>query len=219
MSTINLQVYEPDGTPVPPTVSRDWIVRQTLAAFERGNHYVGPDALDIHLADIVDQAACSLLRDQWKDDFPVAAYGALLQTIAALRAVLGYAPSPTAVDVNDWARSIRDASKEAVAGQPADIHEVQITEGPHRGVVLALWGPKTATPASLAGPQLTLELPIVRGSSDNLEFGTAYYVRAKRPPHPESPQLWRYTLDRVREAPAEGMRPHIPVPGTEESQK
>ncbi|MGW2550092.1 hypothetical protein [Streptomyces sp. NPDC001635] len=188
------------------------LVDKAASAYARGGEMIAPDALDIHLAEIADKGSCSLLRDQWADHFPVAAYTELLSTVAALRSVLGFVPSPTAREVNDWAKSVQTASHEAAMGQPADLHEVRIVEGPHRGVVLALWGMKAPqSPDTMVGPPLALELSIVRGDSEDLEHGIAYYRRLKRP-NPDTNQ-WEYWLDRGRPFPAEGMRPQmLPVP-------
>ncbi|MGY1502950.1 hypothetical protein ACW4TU_41350 [Streptomyces sp. QTS52] len=205
---VSLQWYDNRGMPVAPTWDRAHLVDKVINAYAFNGTELAPDVVDLHLAEAVDKAACSLLRDQWKDGFPVAAYSELLSAIAALRSLLGYAPTPTARDVHDWARALRDISHEAVRGVPADLHEVSIVEGPHRGVALALWGPKESQATdALPGPPLTLELPIVHGDSVTLEHDTAFYSRLKRP-NLNSGQ-WEFWLDRSHEFPAEGSRPHM----------
>ncbi|QOV40186.1 hypothetical protein IM697_18365 [Streptomyces ferrugineus] len=194
--------------PVAPTWDRAHLVDKVINAYALNGTVLDRDVVDLHLAEAADKAACSLLRDQWTDGFPVAAYSELLATIAALRSVLGYSPTPTAVDVNTWARNLRDASAEA-SGNDKDFHEVRIVEGPHMGVLLGVWGPKTPQePDTLAGPLL---MPTEVGDSKNMEFGTAYYRRLKWP-EPNTGR-WEYMLDRKRPFPAAGSRPRfLPVP-------
>jgi len=204
------QIYDHRGMPEAPIWDRHYQVDKVINAFAAAGTILERDVVDLHLLETVDKAACSLLWDQWTDGFPVAAYSELLATIAALRNILGYSPTPTAVEVNTWARNLRDASAES-SGEDKELHEVRIVEGPHMGVLLGVWGPKTPhEPDTLAGPVLMLELPTERGDSKDMEFGTAYYRRLKRP-HPNSGR-WEYMLDRKRPFPAEGSRPHfLPV--------
>ncbi|MFB8120537.1 hypothetical protein ACFQ6U_13860 [Streptomyces sp. NPDC056465] len=201
-----LQLFTSDGTPIPPSVSREHLVDLVRAAHARSGTHLDRDVVDLHLAETADKAACSLLRDQWTDGFPIAAYTELLTMVAAVRSILDYFPTPTATEVNTWARSLRDASM--VEGDHQELHEVRLCEGPHRGVVIALWGPKAPQePDTRPGPPLALELPTERGDSTNLEYGTAYYKRLKEP-NPRSSR-WEYILDRGRPFPAEGSRPHL----------
>ncbi|MEE1764376.1 hypothetical protein [Streptomyces sp. SP18BB07] len=203
----SLQIYDHRGMPTPPPWDRSREVDLVVSAFAAAGTLLDRDFVDLHLLEIVDKAACSLLRDQWTDGFPVAAYTELLTTIAALRSVLGYSATPTAVEVNTWARNLRNASAEA-SGNDKDFHEVRIVEGPHMGVLLGVWGPKAPQePDTLAGPILMLELPTEVGDSKNMEFGTAYYRRLKRP-QPNTGQ-WEYMLDRTRSFPVAGSRPHF----------
>lgn len=165
MPKLPVQFYDTRGVPTSPSMSREHMVDLTRAAYERSNVYLDRDIVDIHLAEVADQAACSLLRDRWKHDFPVAAYTELLATVSALRSILGYAQSPTAGDVSAWARRLWESSA-AAAGDDKDFHEVQIHEGPYNEVVVVLWGPKTPqAPGMLAGPPLTLELATERGTA------------------------------------------------------
>ncbi|GAA5070805.1 hypothetical protein [Streptomyces similanensis] len=206
-TNLSLQFYDRSGAPIPASVTREHLVDLTRAAFEHSGTHLGRDVVDLHLLEIVDKAACSLLRDQWTDGFPVAAYTELLTTIAALRSVLGYAPTPTARDVNAWALGLRRASAEA-AGADRDIHEVRICEGPHTGIVLGLYGPKAPQALNaLPGPPLVLELPTERGDSTDMEYGTAYYQRLRQP-GPDTGQ-WEYILDRGHDFPAGGSRPRF----------
>jgi hypothetical protein len=182
-------------------------VDQVVDAYERSGTHLEREDVDLYLLEQADKAACSLLRDQWTADFPIAAYTGLLSTIAALRSVLGYSPTPTPCDVRAWARSVADATGEA-AGEAKVFHEIEIVEGPYRGVLLPVWGPEDPqAPDTLAGPPLTLELPTERGDSTGLEYGTAYYRRLKRP-NPTTKQ-WEYLLDRGHPFPAESARPHM----------
>lgn len=210
MSTITnvaIQLYEKDGTPIPPGVTRQALVDLTIDAYERSGTHLGHDVVDLHLLDRADKAACSLLRDEWTDGYPVAAYSELLTTIAALRRVLGFIPSPTARDVHTWARGVRETSATA-AGPDRDVHEVQIVEGPHRGVRLVLWGPRAPQATdTAAGPLLTLDLVTERGDSTDLEVGVARYRRLKQP-NSDTGQ-WEYMLDRDHPFPPPGSRPHF----------
>jgi hypothetical protein len=206
-----LQDRDHRGMRVAPLWDRFRNVDLVVNAFSAAGTMLERDVVDLHLLEIVDKAACSLLRDQWKDGFPVAAYTELLTTIAALRSVLGYVPTPTAVDVNTWARGIRNASAEA-SGATRDFHEVRIVEGPHMGILLGVWGPmEPPAPDALTGPIYRLELPTECGDTTDMQFGTAYYKRLKRP-QPNTGQ-WEYMLDREQPFPAEGSRPRfLPVP-------
>ncbi|MGW0032993.1 hypothetical protein ACWDXD_24650 [Streptomyces sp. NPDC003314] len=204
----------PTNTSAPPTdAGREYLLDQVRAVYDRSGTHLDRDVVDLHMLDTVDKAACSLLRDQWTDGFPVTAYCELLTMLAATRALLGYSPTPTAVDVNVWARGVRDASADA-AGDDRDLHEVRICEGPYMGVVLALWGPRAAQAAdTVPGPPLRLELPIEQGDSADMEYGTAYYARLRQP-DPRTAQ-WEYILDRDRPFPDAGARPHmLPVPAS-----
>lgn len=207
----SFQIYDHRGMPVPPIWNRFRQVDQVINAYSAAGTLLARDVVDLHLLETVDKAACSLLRDQWTEGFPVAAYTELLTAIAALRSILGYSPTPIARDVNTWARSVREASAEA-SGADRAIHEVQFVEGPHKGALLGVWGPKDS-PASdaLAGPVYRLELATESGDSTDMGFGTAFYQRLKRP----NPQtgVWEYMLDREKPFPAEGARPRfLPLP-------
>ncbi|MFE2467649.1 hypothetical protein [Streptomyces mirabilis] len=52
--------------------------------------------------EIAKQAAGALLRDRHRRDFPHAVNDGLLTTVAALRDVLGYSPTPTTAEVKAW---------------------------------------------------------------------------------------------------------------------
>ncbi|MET8717375.1 hypothetical protein ABZV52_29865 [Streptomyces sp. NPDC004735] len=191
--------------PVPPAVSQEHALDLVRAAHARSGTELDRDVVDLHLAETADKAACSLLRDQWNNHFPVAAYTDLLTAVAALRSILDYFPTPTATDVNAWARSLRDTSM--VEGERQELHEVRICEGPHMGVVVALWGADTPRHGAEVGPPMVLELKTESGDSTNLEYGTAYYRRCRQP-NP-STDRWEYILDRDRPFPAAGSRPHL----------
>ncbi|MFB6629987.1 hypothetical protein ACFCWY_08835 [Streptomyces sp. NPDC056362] len=191
-----------------PAAGHEDFLDLTRGAYARSGTLLDREVVDLHLLDRADKAACSLLRDEWTDGFPVAAYSELLTAISALRSVLGFTPTPTATDVHAWARTVREATA-AAAGAERDFHEVQIVEGPHRGARLGLWGPRAPqAPSTPAGPLLTLELLTERGDSQALEIGVARYRRARQP-HPRTGQ-WEYLLDRDHQFPDEGSRPHFP---------
>ncbi|MFI5990241.1 hypothetical protein ACIBAC_00105 [Streptomyces sp. NPDC051362] len=203
---VSLQIYDRNGMPEAPVWDKSRQVDKVVNAFSAAGTLLDHDVVDLHLLEIVDKAACSLLRDQWTNGFPVAAYTELLTTIAALRSVLGYAPTPTAVDVNRWARAVREATAEA-SGAAREFYEVRIVEGPHRGVLLGVFGPpEPPTDEALAGPIFRLELPTESGESTTAN-GTAYYRRLKRP-EPNTGR-WEYMLDRDKPFPSEGSRPHF----------
>ncbi|MFJ2745221.1 hypothetical protein ACIO3O_36815 [Streptomyces sp. NPDC087440] len=92
-------------TATPPTPTG-----QVLAAFARSGYHLDAEVLDEHLAEIAEKAAGSLVRDQWKPDFPAAAYCDLLTAVAALRDVLGFDPSCTAVELFAKARKQHEAA-------------------------------------------------------------------------------------------------------------
>ncbi|MGX1268051.1 hypothetical protein [Streptomyces phaeoluteigriseus] len=103
---VSLQVYAPDGTPISPAVSREHLLDLARGAYERAGTHLERGDIDIELAEVADKAACSLLRDRWNDDFPIAAYVELLTAVAALRAVFGFDPTPTAREVTDWSEKL-----------------------------------------------------------------------------------------------------------------
>ncbi|MGW0469038.1 hypothetical protein ACWDX6_27845 [Streptomyces sp. NPDC003027] len=157
-----------------------------------------------------------------QDGTPIAPNGTCQRLVnlrrAAFRSVLGYSPTPTAFDVNAWARGVREASA-VQAGDDRDFHEVRIVEGPHQGAQLRVWGPRTPqAPDSVRGPLLSLTLPTERGDSTDMEFGTAYYRRLKLR-GPRTGQ-WKYMLDRDHSFPGGGSGPRmLPAPtSTEEGQ-
>ncbi|GGN89645.1 hypothetical protein GCM10011579_084750 [Streptomyces albiflavescens] len=114
------------GAPQTPIWDRAHSVDTVISAFARSGTLLDRDGVDVHLAELDDKAACSLLRDRWKDDFPVAAYGELLCTVAALRGLLGYSPTPTSVEVFDWARELKRKAAEAIDG-PVEDFVVQLS--------------------------------------------------------------------------------------------
>ncbi|MGW4086936.1 hypothetical protein ACWEGS_28290 [Streptomyces sp. NPDC004822] len=186
----SLQVYAPDGTPIPPTVSREH-----LLDLARGTHLERGD-VDIELAEVADKAACSLLRDRWNDDFPIAAYVELLNTIAAFRAVLGFDPTPTAREVTQWSEESGERLGHDVDG-PTSLSFIKFANGPYRGAVLRVPG------AADQGPAVALTLPIAWGDTADLGRGEARY---KRDPAADE-GLWLYRLD--DETVREDARPHI----------
>ncbi|MFM9629824.1 MULTISPECIES: hypothetical protein [Streptomyces] len=201
---LSLQVYAQDGTPIPPTVSRERLFDLVSAAYERaGTGPLDRDAIDIELYDVADKAACSLLRDRWNDDFPIAAYLELLSAVAALRDVLGFDPTPTGREVLDWSENLGQKLGSQIDG-PTSPFSVQFVNGPYRGAVLSI--PGVIAPPD-TGPAVTLTLPIAWGDTADPGRGEARYQR--EPAADEG--LWLYRLyGDVRE----DARPHITCPAT-----
>ncbi|MFE4579378.1 hypothetical protein [Streptomyces chartreusis] len=206
MSTTNLslQIYAADGTPLRATVSREHLLALVRGAYERGGTVlVDRVDVDIELAEAADKAACSLLRDRWNEDFPIAAYVELLKTVAALRAVLSFDPTPTAQEVLDWAEILGERLGGEIDG-PTSPFYVRFVDGPYSGAILKV--PGTLTLPDM-GPAATLTLPIAWGDTADPGRGEARYQRD--PAADES--LWLYRLDGdVRE----DARPHITLPST-----
>ncbi|MGW2496230.1 hypothetical protein ACWCV2_17230 [Streptomyces pseudogriseolus] len=200
---LSLQVYDRNGMPEPsPIWDRAHSLDKVIAAFARGGTLLDRDVVDVHLAEIADKAACSLLRDRWKDDFPVAAYDELLSTIAALRSLLGYSPTPTAVEVFDWARQQKQKAAAAIDG-PVQDFAVQFINGPYSGVILQFPGQARGWDG---GPGLSITVPIAWGDDTQPGRGEATYARTDKA---TSEGLWLYRL--AGDVP-EGARPHITVP-------
>ncbi|MEU3199629.1 hypothetical protein [Streptomyces sp. NPDC006996] len=200
---VSLQIYDRNGVPEhTPIWDRARSVNTVIAAFARGGTLLDRDGVDEHLAEIADKAACSLLRDRWKDDFPVAAYGKLLCTIAALRGLLGYSPTPTAVEVFDWARQQKQKAAEAIDG-PVQDFVIQFLNGPYSGVILTFPG-EMQGPGG--GPGQSLTVPIAWGDDSDPGRGEARYARTEEP---TSEGLWLY---RLAEGVPDGARPYITVP-------
>ncbi|RZU28287.1 hypothetical protein EV284_6453 [Streptomyces sp. BK022] len=194
----SLQVYEANGTPVPHVDPREQMLKVAAAAFTRSGTYMDPDVVDSHLLEIADKAACSLLRDRWRDDFPVAAYSELLATIAAFREVLGLDPTPTGVEVFNWAALQKRLAMQKIDGQHQQ-YLVQFRNGPFKGAIMPFHGPTGQ------GPVKTLTLPIAWGDSTERGRGTAIYVRSG---DANDQHLWPYKLG--NQVP-EDARPHIAV--------
>ncbi|MFD3514872.1 hypothetical protein [Streptomyces sp. NPDC058657] len=198
-------------------------VLPAVAAFARGGDHIDPEVLDIHLVEVADKASCSLLRDRFRQDFPLAAYHELLSTVAALRAVLGFTPTPTGREVMDWQDRQRTVYADAVRGPKAQ-YPVYFADGPYRGVEMTFDGPAEAYPSAddplghladgwIAGPPAFLPLPIAWGDSASA-LGS---VRYKRGYAPDSEGRWPFRLRTDDQAPPEGARPSITVPAVEES--
>ncbi|MFD9394186.1 hypothetical protein ACFWBB_26640 [Streptomyces sp. NPDC060000] len=193
---VSIQVYAQDGTPIPPTVSREHLLDLARGAYERGGTYLTRGDVDIELAEVADKAACSLLRDRWNDNFPIAAYLELLTVVAALRAVLGFDPTPTAREVTDWSEELGERLGSDVDG-PTSFSFIRFVNGPYKGAVLRVLG------ASDLGPAAALTLPIAWGDTADPGHGEARY---KRDAEVTDEGLWLYRLDGdVRE----DARPHI----------
>lgn len=198
---VSIQVYAPDGTPIPPTVSREHLLNLARGAYERGGTQLNRGDVDIELAEVADKAACSLLRDRWNDDFPIAAYVELLSAVAALRAVLDFDPTPTAVEVTGWSEKLGERLGSDVDG-PTTLSFIRFANGPYKGAVLRVPG------ASDLGPADALTLPITWGCTADPGHGEAQY---KRDAEVTGEGLWLYRLDGdVRE----DARPHITLPAT-----
>lgn len=182
-----------------PIWGRTHSVDKALSAFARGGTLLDRDSLDMHLAGIADKAACSLLRDRWNDDFPIAAYVELLTSIAALRAVLGFDSTPTAREVLDWAEKLGERLGSEL-DDPKSSEYAKFVDGPYSGAILIV-------PGTLAmpdmGPASTLTLPIAWGDTADPGRGEARY---KREPAARE-RVWHYRLD--DETVREDARPHI----------
>lgn len=198
----HVRTFVRSGLPHTPVWDRAHSVDTVIDAFARGGTLLDAESVDSYLAGIADKAACSLLRDRWKDDFPVAAYGELLCAVAALRGLLGYSPTPTAVEVFDWARQQKEKTAAAIDGPVQDV-VVQFINGPYRGVILTYPGEASQPQARPAG---FITVPIEWGDDTAPGRGEARYARGEEP---TSEGLWRYRL--VEDVPA-GARPHITVP-------
>ncbi|SEE85145.1 hypothetical protein SAMN05216483_6790 [Streptomyces sp. 2131.1] len=196
---LSLQVYDPDGTPIPPAVSREHLLNLACGAYKRGGTYLSRGDLDIELAEVADKAACSLLRDRWDDKFPIAAYTELLAAVAALRAVLGFDPTPTAPEVIQWAKELGEGLASGVEAN--SLFYVGFTAGPYRGAVLRFPGVRNGR-----GPAESITLPIAWGDTAAPGRGQAQY---RRSPIPNDEGLWLYQLDK---AVREDARPDITVP-------
>ncbi|WP_406153170.1 hypothetical protein OG217_05595 [Streptomyces sp. NBC_01023] len=198
-------------------------VVQATEAFVRGGEHIAPDVLDLHLSEVADKASCSLLRDRFRNDFPHAAYHELLSTVAALRSVLGFSPTPTAAEVLAWQDRQRIVYAEAVRG-PKTQYPVVFADGPYRGVEMALDGPAEPYPNAddplghladgwIAGPPAFIPLPIIWGDTERLGYGS---VRYKRGYAPDSEGRWQFRVRTDDPAPPEGARPNITVPAAQE---
>ncbi|MDI3102071.1 hypothetical protein QJ054_34100 [Streptomyces sp. AN-3] len=199
---LSLQVYAQDGTPIPPAVSREHLLDLVRGAYDRAGTHLERGDVDIELAEVADKAACSLLRDRWKDDFPTAAYVELLTAVAALRAMLGFDPSPTAREVLVWADELGERLGSDL-DDPKSSEYAKFVDGPYSGAVLIV-------PGTLAmpdmGPAPTLNLPIAWGDTADPGRGEARY---RRDPAARE-RLWHYRLD--DETVREDARPHIALP-------
>jgi hypothetical protein len=180
----------------------DYLLDQVRGAYERAGHHVERDLVDIVLAETADKAACSLLRDCWNDDFPLAAYHELLSPVAALRAVLGFDPTPTALEVLDWAEKLGKRLGSEL-DDPKSSEYASFVDGPYSGVILIV-------PGTLAmpdmGPAAVLDLPIAWGDTADPGRGVARY---KRDPAARE-RVWHYRL--TDETVREDARPHIALP-------
>ncbi|MFJ4880168.1 hypothetical protein ACIP93_33840 [Streptomyces sp. NPDC088745] len=199
---VSLQAYAPDGTPIPPTVSREHLLDLVRGAYERAGVHLAGDGVDIELAEIADKAACSLLRDRWSDDFPLAAYDELLSVVAALRAVLGFDPTPTAREVLEWADEMGKRLGSEL-DDPKSSEYARFVDGPYSGAILIVTG-TLALPDM--GPAPILNLPIAWGDTADPGRGEARY---RRDPAARE-RVWHYRLD--SETVREDARPHITLP-------
>lgn len=198
-------------------------VEKAVGAIARGGEQIAPHLFDLHLAEIADKASCSLLRDRFRDGFPHAAHHELLSTVAALRAVLGFSPTPTAAEVMDWQDRQRTAYTEAASGPTAQ-YPVVFVDGPYRGVEMALTGPADSYPKAdgplghlaglgwIAGPPASIPLPIVWGDTARPGHGTVRYARGEA----LADGLWPFTVRLDDPAPPTDARPHITVPTVRE---
>ncbi|MFB6525219.1 hypothetical protein [Streptomyces sp. NPDC056399] len=191
-----------------------------VTAYARGGEQVAPEVLDLHLADVAENAACSLIRHRFRAGFPHVAYHELLSAVAALRSILDFSPSPTAREVMEWQDQQRIAQA-AACRAPKRPYAVRFVNGPYRGVEMALDGPSVPYPDPadplghlstsqwIAGPPAFVVFPVVWGDTAYLSHGTVRYRREDRP---DRDGMWLFRLRTDDPAPPEGARPHITVP-------
>ncbi|WP_086824852.1 hypothetical protein [Streptomyces sp. NRRL B-24572] len=190
------------------------------SVYARGGEQVAPEVFDLHLADVAENAACSLIRHRFRVGFPHVAYHELLSAVAALRSILGFSPSPTAREVMEWQDQQRIVHAAAFRA-PKTSYAVRFVNGPYRGVEMALDGPTVAYPDPadplghlatsrwIAGPPAYVVFPIVWGDTAYPGHGTVRYRREDRP---DRDGMWLFRLRTEDPAPPEGARPHITVP-------
>ncbi|MFJ2783947.1 hypothetical protein ACIQCR_31640 [Streptomyces sp. NPDC093249] len=190
-----------------------------VSAYARGGEQVTPDVLDLHLSDVAENAACSLLRHRFRAGFPHVAYHELLSAVAALRSVLGFSPSPTAREVMEWQDRQRTLHTAALRA-PKRPYAVRFVNGPYRGVEMALDGPTAAYPDPtdplghlatsrwIEGPPASVVFPIAWGDTTNPGHGTVRYHREE----PARDGIWLFRLRTDDPPPPAGARPHITVP-------
>ncbi|MDH3039080.1 hypothetical protein [Streptomyces sp. TRM75561] len=167
------------------------------AAWERAGIDLGSRGLDRHLCEIADRGVLHLLRDRRGDQPSSAAYGELLTVTAALRQVLGYTPTPTAVEVATWALALRQAAARSLKGSLRDF-SVRFTDGPYQGLVIPYPGHHT-----WRGPVMSCLMPVKWYDGPVLRHGDAWYTRAD---DAESDGVWPY---RLAEKTPEGATPSI----------
>jgi hypothetical protein len=198
---------------------KDEMIQAAVAAFARGNELVEPEELDDHLSEIADKAAGTLLKDRHRRDFPHAAYDDLLSTVAALRAVLGFTPTPTAAEVLEWHKRQPAAYGRATEGRAEYL--VVFLDGPYQGVEMALEGPVKPYPEEgdplgylvgegggwIAGPLAYVPLPVHYGPEGQHGYTS---VRYKRGDAPLDDGRWPYRLRTDDPAPPEDARPAKP---------
>ncbi|MEU5979234.1 hypothetical protein [Streptomyces sp. NPDC047315] len=185
-----------------------------------GGEHTDPDTLDAHLVDIADNAARALLAHRIRCTHPHTTHRELLSTVAALRAVLGLSPTPTADEVTTW-QDRQHAVRARAAEGPTTSYPTVFTDGPYCGIVMELYGPTTAYPAAddplghltdgwIAGPPSTTSLPITWGADSELPgYGT---VRYKRGYAPAAEGLWPYRMRTGDPKPPAGARPDTSHP-------
>ncbi|WP_435060465.1 RsbRD N-terminal domain-containing protein [Streptomyces sp. bgisy060] len=195
-------------------------VANAAGAYARGGEQIALDAMDLHLADVAENAACSLMRFRFRAGFPHVAYHELLSAVAALRAVLGFSPSPTAREVMAWQDEQR-AVHAAALKAPKKPYPVRFVDGPYRGVEMVLDGPTVEYPSAddplghlassrwIAGPPAFVPLPIVWGDTAWPGHGT---VRYRREHGPDRDGMWMFRMRTDDPAPPEGSRPYITMP-------
>ncbi|MEU2385116.1 hypothetical protein ABZ606_10690 [Streptomyces sp. NPDC012461] len=177
-------------------------VALAVAAWERAGTDLGGRNLDRHLCEIADRGALRLLRDRGGDLPSSAAHGELLTVTAVLRQVLGYSPTPTAMEVAAWALALKQAAAQSLEG-PVREFPICFADGPYRGLVIPYPGHSTGR-----GPVMSCLVPVKWYDGPVLRHGEAWYTRAD---DAGADGVWPYRL--AEKAPG-GAVPHITVPDT-----
>lgn len=185
----------PDDT----TADGEHLVDPIIARWERAGIDLGSKDADHYLSEIADRSALCLLRDRWGGQPSSVAYGELLTVTAALRAVLGYSPTPTGAEVTAWALALKQKAAESLKGPVKDFL-IRFADGPYQGLVIPYPGHSTRR-----GPVMSCLVPIKWCDGPVLRHGDAWYTRDE---DAHGDGVWPY---RLAEKAPEGAAPYITV--------